>query len=286
MLMEENIINEENREVISHQNVGVLYFDLKTASEVIGVSINTLYAHNKKGSLPMYKAPFDSNKNYIYLDDMNKLKEEMDFKKSARNNSSITVGKNNNSQEAEEISKLNQKIEYLTQKCDDLEKQRDSNISIVNKLLEDNKALQKEIQDLEHISGSDEEKSKRLIELSTENKNLRTELNDIKTEKESLLNQLSEAKIKIESLGKLEEKVKQLEKELKESKDTQLDTLIKHNKDILAANGDLSEKFDKLIESQKAFQVMLYDKDQKLIEEKEEKEESKGLFSFLKSKKK
>lgn len=294
------------RESISVENINILYFDLKTAQDLANVSNQTLYTYASDTTNNICMVKF-KGKNYLHKDDIEYIKKEVEASKSIRNVAAVTIKSNNvESKELEEIKKqldiekednikLKDKIEELENK---LNKVNNNNIELDNQLKEKDSKI-KELE--ESLSKSNDNKIKIDNEIQMKNnkikelednlseakKNIEKINTELKNERQDRLNFMSETLELKEELGKLREFekntdnlneiIKTLNREKDELYKNQINTLVE-------ANNDMMNKFDKMIDTQNAFQAMLAQKEQtsqKLIEEKKT-----GIFKKLLGKQK
>lgn len=295
----------KTRDSISVENINVLYFDLKTAQDLANVSNQTLYTYASDTTKSISMVKF-KGKNYLHKDDIEYIKKEVEASKSIRNVAAVTIKSNDESKELEEVKKqldiekednikLKDKIEELENK---LNKVNNNNIELDNQLKEKDSKI-KELE--ESLSKSNDNKVKIDNEIQMKNnkikelednlseakKNIEKINTELKNERQDRLNFMSEALELKEELGKLREFekntdnlneiIKTLNREKDELYKNQINTLVE-------ANNDMMNKFDKMIDTQNAFQAMLAQKEQtsqKLIEEKKT-----GIFKKLLGKQK
>ena len=80
------------KEEINLNNINKIYYDLKSAMIMANTSNQTLYtyANDENNGVKMIKF---KGKNYLHIDDINYIKDEVKILKNTRNSSSITVKK-------------------------------------------------------------------------------------------------------------------------------------------------------------------------------------------------
>lgn len=212
-------------EEINLGNINKIYFDLKQAQIMAGVSNQTLYTYAADSSNDVTMIKF-KGKNYMHIQDIHFIKREVEVNRTIRNSAAIAI-----------------EDELITDETEKLEKEVDR----LNKINEDLKNKLYE-----------EQQSK--LNLMSEISNLRQELGELREFKKNADN--------------LNELIKVLSSEKDELYKKQINSLVD-------ANTDLMDKFDKLIDSQNAFQVMLAQKEQTSQKLIEEKKTNKGFFSRL-----
>lgn len=216
---------KNSKEEISINNINSIYFDLKQAQLIANVSNQTLYTYASDNSNDVEMVKF-KGKNYLHIDDINYIKNEVEINRSVRNSAAITI----------EDSSVEDKTDNLKAE--------------INKLKEINEDLKNKLY---------EEQQSRL--------NLMSDIVKLKEE----LGELREFKRNSNDLNSL---IKTLNSEKDDLYNKQINNLVE-------ANTDLMDKFDRLIDSQNAFQVMLAQKEQTSQKLIEENKESKGFFSRL-----
>lgn len=240
-----NIVKEE----ITLDNINKIYYDLKTAMIMAGTSNQTLYtyANDKNNSVEMVKF---KGKNYLHVDDINYIKNEVNIIKNTRNSGGIFVK-----------SKDNELSESLEKKIAELEEE----------LLEKNNIINNKDKEIDELKNE----KKELLNIINNKENL------FKAEQQERLSYMKEIVELREKIGKLEEiernsnNLKLLIETLGKEKDSlykeHIENLSASNKELTIMNNNLASKFDKFIDSQQAFQVMLAQKEetsQRLIENK------------------
>ena len=223
----------KNKEELNINNIGVLYFTVKEAEQLAGVSSQTLYSYSNKGIINMHKLT-GRNQNYIHLEDIELVKKMVQENKSTTRNAGAIIL--NKEIAIEEDSK---EIKLLEEKILDLKKE--------------NEELKKVIKEKDE-SFRQEQKSR--IEALSTIADLKEELGKLK-EVDKLANALKET-------------VNNLKNEKENMYKEQINTLITHNTELSNNNKELMTKFDRFIDSQQAFQIMLAQKEEsiKVIEDK------------------
>lgn len=245
------------KEEINLNNINKIYYDLKSAMIMANTSNQTLYtyANDENNGVKMIKF---KGKNYLHIDDINYIKDEVKILKNTRNSSSITV-KN------KEIDELN---ESLKEETIELKKELLEKDTIINTLNSDINIKNKQIDELK-------EEKKELMDIITLKENL---FREEQQERLNYMKEICELREKVGKLEEIEQNSKDLNKlidVLNKEKDSlykeHIENLTASNKELIALNNDLTNKFDKFIDSQQAFQVMLAQKEetsQKLIDKK------------------
>lgn len=228
------------KENISVENINILYFDLKRAKDLANVSNQTLYTYASDATNNICMVKF-KGKNYLHKDDIDYIKKEVEASKSIRNVAAVTIKSNNI--ESKELEEIKNQL--------DIEK-------------EDNIKLKDKIKELEEI-------------LSEYNKNIEKINMELNNERQDKLNFMSEILELKEELGRLREFETNTDNlnEIIKTLNREKDQLYKNQINALVeANTEIMSKFDKLIDSQNAFQVMLAQKEQtsqKLIEDRNQR---------------
>lgn len=248
----------KNKEELNINNIGILYFTVKEAEQLAGVSSQTLYSYNNKGIIKMHKLA-GRNQNYIYLEDIELVKKMVQENKNIMrasgavqlNNKEIAINKTEG--DSEEIKELTSKLVELEKeivRLTTLESENNKTITNLNKEIEELKKSLKEKDD-----ELKQEQEDRINDLNT--------ITDLKTE----LAKLKEVDKLADTLQKT---VNTLNNEKEDMYKEQINTLIAHNTELSTNNNELMNKFDRFIDSQQAFQVMIAQKEEstKLIEEK------------------
>ena len=298
---------KQEKEEISLENINSLYFDLKTAQSLAETSMQTLYtyANNPNNNIEMVKY---RNKNYMHIDDIEFIKNEVAITKSVRNSSAVVIKKEqeldkevqNNEIETllNEKSKLEIELHFEKEQSlnlrntiealkDDAIRKENDFYNLLNEKLkekEDNTLLRETISSLKTQLEASEKVRKELSDnLSIEKEKLSREATErlkLMNENTEIKKELSAALEQVKLLEIFKDKANELSREKDELYNNQISSLQKHNEDINENYNKVMNKIDKFIDSQQAFQVMLAQKEQtnqQMIEEKSKK----GFFSRI-----
>ena len=298
---------KQEKEEISLENINSLYFDLKTAQSLAETSMQTLYtyANNPNNNIEMVKY---RNKNYMHIDDIEFIKNEVAITKSVRNSSAVVIKKEqeldkevqNNEIETllNEKSKLEIELHFEKEQSlnlrntiealkDDAIRKENDFYNLLNERLkekEDNTLLRETISSLKTQLEASEKVRKELSDnLSIEKEKLSREATErlkLMNENTEIKKELSAALEQVKLLEIFKDKTNELSREKDELYNNQISSLQKHNEDINENYNKVMNKIDKFIDSQQAFQVMLAQKEQtnqQMIEEKSKK----GFFSRI-----
>lgn len=251
----------DTREDITIDNINVIYFDLKQAQSIAEVSNQTLYtyASDTTNNIKMIKF---KGKNYLHIDDIERIKKEVQSNKVIRNSAAITL-KEKEIVETEDVVKLKEEIKALSKSNADL-------LEELREVRQANILKDTTIANLQADLSKYEDAIKELKEEVKKERNDRLTFMSKYLEVERELGELREFK---KNTANLNEIIKALSNEKDELYKSQINSLVE-------ANSEIMDKFDKMIDTQNAFQVMLAQKEhtsQKLLDEKREK----GFFTKL-----